>query len=286
MGSQTPREIELSDLSDTLERHYAGFDIVEAVTKALADAGKSGGPLAAADLSAIDQFHVRGLLATMDLAAAAAPSKNMSILDVGSGLGGAARYLAKTFGCRVTGLDLMASYCTVATLLTERSGLGDLVRFQPGNALDLLFPDGSFDQVWTQHVAMNIADKPRLYDGMHRVLRPQGRLAIYDVVKAGSNPLLYPVPWARDQSTSFVVTEPNMRELLAQSGFSPVSWEDKTEAALLWFEDMQKKWAGAQPSALGIHVLIGPEIRAMSGNLRTNLQEGRAKLIQAVLEAR
>jgi MPBQ/MSBQ methyltransferase len=276
----------VSNLSDILERHYAGFDIVEAVTKALADAGKAGGPLAAADLSAIDQFHVRGLLATMDLAKAAAPSKDMSILDVGSGLGGAARYLAKSFGCRVTGLDLMESYCAVATLLTERSGLGDLIQFQPGDALNLPFPDGSFDQVWTQHVAMNIANRPRLYGEMRRVLKSQGRLAIYDVIKAGSTPLLYPVPWALDQRTSFVVTEPDMRELLAQSGFSPVSWEDKTEAALLWFQDMQMKWAGAQPSALGIHVLIGPEIRAMSSNLRTNLQEGRAKLVQVVMEAR
>lgn len=276
----------MSNLSDILERHYAGFDIVEAVTKALADAGKAGGPLAAADLSAIDQFHVRGLLATMDLAKAAAPSKDMSILDVGSGLGGAARYLAKSFGCRVTGLDLMESYCAVATLLTERSGLGDLVRFQPGDALNLPFSDGSFDQVWTQHVAMNIANRPRLYGEMRRVLRSQGRLAIYDVIKAGSTPLLYPVPWALDQRTSFVVTEPDMRELLAQSGFSSVSWEDKTEAALLWFQEMQMKWAGAQPSALGIHVLIGPEIRAMSSNLRTNLQEGRAKLVQVVMEAR
>ncbi len=276
----------MSNLSDILERHYAGFDIVEAVTKALADAGKAGGPLAAADLSAIDQFHVRGLLATMDLAKAAAPSKDMSILDVGSGLGGAARYLAKSFGCRVTGLDLMESYCAVATLLTERSGLGDLIQFQPGDALNLPFPDGSFDQVWTQHVAMNIANRPRLYGEMRRVLKSQGRLAIYDVIKAGSTPLLYPVPWALDQRTSFVVTEPDMRELLAQSGFSPVSWEDKTEAALLWFQDMQMKWAGAQPSALGIHVLIGPEIRAMSSNLRTNLQEGRAKLVQVVMEAR
>lgn len=276
----------MTQQSEIIAQHYAGADIVEAVTKALAEAGKADGPLEPGDLSSIDQFHVRGLLATKELAAAASPSGDMSILDIGSGLGGAARYLASTFGCRVTGLDLMPSYCAVATMLTERSGLADRVRFQQGNALELPFADGSFDQVWTQHVAMNIADKPRLYAEMRRVLRPQGRLAIYDPVAAGSEGLRYPLPWARDERTSFVLIEPAMKELLRDAGFSELSWEDKTATALQWFDEMQKKWAAAKPSPLGIHVLIGPDIRAMSGNLRTNLQEGRAKLIQAVYEAR
>jgi SAM-dependent methyltransferase len=275
----------LTQQSEILAQHYAGADIVEAVTKALAEAGKAEGPLEAGDLSSIDQFHVRGLLATKELAAAANPSGDMSILDIGSGLGGAARYLASTFGCRVTGLDLMPSYCAVAAMLTERSGLAGCIRFHQGNALELPFADRSFDQVWTQHVAMNIADKTRLYAEMRRVLRPQGRLAIYDPVASGSESLRYPLPWARDDRTSFVPTEPAMKKLLLDAGFSELSWEDKTAAALQWFDEMQKKWAGAKPSPLGIHVLIGPDIRAMSGNLRTNLQEGRAKLIQAVYEA-
>lgn len=274
------------DQSEILEQHYAGGDVIAGVKKALADIGKADGTLKPEELSSIDQFHVRSLLATKDLAAAAAPQRDMEILDIGSGLGGAARHLASAFGSRVTGIDLMQPYCDAATMLTERCALGERVRFQQASALELPFPDARFDQVWTQHVSMNIADKAKLYGEMRRVLRPNGRLAIYDPVRAGSEPLQYPVPWARDERTSFVPTESELKKHLQDAGFSILSWEDKTQVALDWFEEMEKKWAGAKPSPLGIHVLIGPDIRPMSANLRTNLREGRAKLIQAVCEAR
>lgn len=275
----------MKDESKILEQHYSSGDIVAAVKKALVNIGKADGALKPEELSSIDQFHVRGLLATKDLAAAAEPKRDMEILDVGSGLGGAARYLASTFGCRVTGIDLMQSYCDVAAMLTERCGLGDRVQFKQGNALDLPFPDMHFNQIWTQHVSMNIADKAKLYGEMRRVLRPKGRLAIYDPLLAGDEPLQYPVPWARDERTSFVLTEPQLKKHLQDAGFSLVSWEDKTQAALQWFEEMEKKWSGTKPSPLGIHVLIGPDIRPMSANLRANLRDGRAKLVQAVYEA-
>ncbi|MBX3513926.1 MAG: methyltransferase domain-containing protein [Xanthobacteraceae bacterium] len=272
--------------SEILEQHYAGGDIVAGVKKALGDIGKAEGALKPEELSSIDQFHVRSLLATKDLAAAAEPQRDMEILDIGSGLGGAARYLASAFGCRVTGIDLMQSYCDAAAMLTERCNLSDRISFRQADALALPFPDARFDQVWTQHVSMNIADKATLYSEMHRVLRANGRLAIYDPVRAGSEPLHYPVPWARDERTSFVPTEAELKQHLQNAGFTVRSWEDKTQVALQWFEEMEKKWAGTKPSPLGIHVLIGPDIRPMSTNLRTNLREGRAKLIQAVCEAR
>lgn len=275
----------MKDQSQLLEQHYSGGDIVTAVKKALADIGKADGPLKPEELSSIDQFHVRSLLATKDLAAAAAPASDMEILDIGSGLGGAARYLASNFGCKVSGLDLMQSYCDVAAMLTERCGLSDRISFRQGDALALPFPDASFDQVWTQHVSMNIADKSRLYGEMRRVLRPKGRLAIYDPLQAGSEAIQYPVPWAADERTSFVLTEPSLKQLLQEAGFTQLSWEDKTEVALQWFDEMEKKWAGTKPSPLGIHVLIGPEIRPMSANLRANLRDGRAKLVQAIYEA-
>lgn len=275
----------MKDQSQLLEQHYSGGDIVTAVKKALTDIGKAEGSLKPDELSSIDQFHVRSLLATKDLATAAAPSRDMEILDIGSGLGGAARYLASNFGCKVTGIDLMQSYCDVAAMLTERCGLSDRIRFKQGDALALPFPDASFDQVWTQHVTMNIADKSRLYAEMRRVLRPKGRLAIYDPLQAGSDPIQYPVPWAPDERTSFVLTELQLKQFLSDAGFTPLSWEDKTEVALQWFDEMEKKWAGTKPSPLGIHVLIGPEIRPMSANLRANLRDGRAKLVQAIYEA-
>jgi ubiquinone/menaquinone biosynthesis C-methylase UbiE len=60
--------------------------------------------------------------------------------------------------------------------LTARVGLIDRVDFRVGSELGLPFPDASFDCAWSQNVAMNIADRPRYYAEMHRVLCPGGRL--------------------------------------------------------------------------------------------------------------
>lgn len=88
------------------------------------------------------------------------------------------------------------------------------MRFQHGDALELPFDDGSFDVVWTQHSSMNIADKRRLYAGFHRVLRPGGRLALFEVVAGLGEPLHFPVPWASGQATSFLLPAEALRQLL------------------------------------------------------------------------
>ena len=87
------------------------------------------------------------------------------MLDVGGGLGGPARTLAARYGCRVTVLDLTESYVRAGEVLTERLRLSDRVAHRVGNALELPFPAGAFDMVWTQNSGMNIPDKERLYAG-------------------------------------------------------------------------------------------------------------------------
>ncbi|MFX7938290.1 methyltransferase domain-containing protein, partial [Acinetobacter baumannii] len=81
------------------------------------------------------------------------------MIDIGSGLGGPSRYLAKRFGCSVVDVDLSASFVAAATYLADRTGLGDRVTYQQADALALPFPSGSFDVAWTQHVAMNIENR-------------------------------------------------------------------------------------------------------------------------------
>ena len=102
----------------------------------------------------------------------------MRVLDVGGGLGGAARLIAHDIGCAVTVLDLAAEACRVRELLTARIGLADRVTSRHGSALDVPFADGAFDVAWTQHATMNIPEKGRLYREIHRVLQPGGRLAM------------------------------------------------------------------------------------------------------------
>jgi ubiquinone/menaquinone biosynthesis C-methylase UbiE len=138
----------------------------------------------------------------------------MRVLDVGSGLGGPARCIAGEFGCRVTGVDLTDEYVRAAAMLAERVGLSNLVTYHQGDALDLPFPEATFDVVWTQHTAMNIRDKAALYREMFRVLTPGGALAIYDILAGPVTPVHFPVPWARVPETSFLITPDELHRFL------------------------------------------------------------------------
>ena len=174
--------------------------------------------------------HTRGILATAELATAAGLEPSMRVLDLGCGIGGPARYLAATFGCKVTGVDLSPSFIDAATYLTARCGLSDRVTFRVGDALHLPFEDAAFDVVFLQHVAMNVEDRTTLYADVRRILAPGGRLATFDLVLRDGD-VVYPAPWARDASTSFLLSEGDTRTALERAGFKPVLWRDDTQTA-------------------------------------------------------
>ncbi len=271
-----------SSLNEHIKRHYTRVDLATAILTALANAGKDVNHLAPGDLAPIDEFHVRGRKATLELARAAGLDASKHVLDVGCGIGGPSRCIAREFGCQVTGIDLTDEYCRVATMLAERTGLSYLVTYRQGDALDLPFPDAAFDAVWTQHVAMNIRDKTALYRGMSRVLKPGGALALYDVLAGPASPVLFPVPWARSPETSFLVTPDELRRLLEASGFTIESWEDTTVAATAWFASLASKVRETGAPPLGLHLVLGPDFPVMARTLRQNLEEGRLLLAQVV----
>lgn len=270
---------------DTITEHYTMQDLAEAIFTGLKQAGKDLNNLKQEDLAPVDEFHIRGREATVELAQQLDLNASKHILDVGSGVGGASRYLASAYGCRVTGLDLTEAYCQVAQLLADRIGLGQLIAYRQGSALDMPFENASFDIVWTQHTAMNIADKARLYAESWRVLKPGGLLAIYDIVEGEGEPLIFPVPWAREPSISFLVTSDELRELLGQAGFQVVSWRDTSEEGRSWFREVAEKMqkVGGTPP-LGFHILLGPDFKTMARNQVRNLNENRIGLIEAVVQ--
>jgi len=271
-----------TQVNESVQAHYTRSDLGSVILAALEKAGKDLNRLTPEDLAPIDEFHIRGRAATLELAQAASVDSTKRVLDVGSGVGGTSRCLAREFGCRVTGIDLTDEYCRTAAMLSERIGLAELVDYRQGDATNLPFSDASFDIVWTEHVAMNIPDKPKLYREMHRVLKPGGTLAIYDILAGPAGPVLFPVPWARTPESSFLATPDELRMLLEKSGFKVAVWSDTTDSARAWFVALAEKIRKEGMPPLGFHVLLGSDFQAMAQNQRRNLEEARIVLAQVV----
>ena len=172
----------MTDVLDDVRDHYRATGLTGRLKTALMALGPEDQQLTPRQLAALDQFHTRGLAATAELGKLAGITAGMSVLDVGSGVGGPARFLAATYGCQVTGVDLSEPFVDAARYLTERTGQSGQVSFETASALELPFDDGGFDVVLLQHVAMNISDRTRLYREIRRVLKSGGRFATFDVV--------------------------------------------------------------------------------------------------------
>ena len=270
----------MTDILDGVRDHYRATGLTERLKTALAVFGPEDKALTPEQLATLDQFHTRGLVATAELARLAGITAETSVLDIGSGVGGPARFLAGTYGCRVTGVDLSEAFVDAARYLTERTGQGDLVSFQTGSALALPFAGGRFDVVLLQHVAMNIEDRAQLYGEVRRVLRPGGRFATYDVVLNGEPE--YPLPWARTPATSFLRTAAATREAIESAGFRTLVWQDDTEAAKEWATRLR---ASGPPPSPNLGVVMGSGFAELSTNLGRNLLQGRIGILTAVFEA-
>jgi SAM-dependent methyltransferase len=269
----------MTDVTTKVREHYSATGLTDRIKSALATIASQDQALTVAQLASLDQFHTRGILATAELAGAAGLEPSSRVLDLGCGIGGPARYLAATFGCEVTGVDLSPAFIDAAAYLTARCGLSDRVTFQVGDALHPPFEDAAFDTVFLQHVAMNIEDRAALYAEVRRILAPGGRFAAYDVVLRDGD-VIYPAPWARDASTSFLLSAGDTRMALEQAGFKAVFWRDDTETALDWFEAAM---AGSPPSGPNLGIVMGPDFPVLTGNLARNIGENRLGVLSAVL---
>jgi len=267
------------DAIDDVHDHYRATGLTERLKTALAAFGPER--LTPQQLAALDQFHTRGLAATAELGKHARITAATSVLDVGSGIGGPARFLAASYGCKVTGIDLSEEFVDAASYLTERTGQSGQVSFKIGSALALPFNDSGFDVVLLQHVAMNIADRPLLYREIRRVLKSGGRFATFDIVLNGGD-LHYPVPWARTPATSFLLTADATRAAIEPAGFRTLTWQDGTEAAKAWIAQLRA--AGPLPSP-NLGIVVGPDFPELAANLGRNLMEGRVGILTAVFEA-
>jgi SAM-dependent methyltransferase len=263
--------------------HYRHGALEEALLEGLIAAGKDPDKLTPDDLAAADEFHIGGRQATQDLAAEFAPAPGRHLLDIGSGIGGPSRFFAHYYRCRVTGIDLSAEYVVAASSLARRVGLEAQVAYRQASALELPFPDHSFDDAYMQHVGMNIADKAKLFHEVHRVLKPGGVFAIYDVMRIDDRPFNYPLPWASGESSNFIETPSAYRALLTADGFEVVKERNRGQFALETYRARVanlKERRGLPP--LGTHILMGSTARDKIANMMTLIERGTIAPVEMI----
>ncbi len=185
------------------------------------------------DLAIHDQLHSGGLAATRLFVEWVAPAPGSRVLDLGAGLGGTARVLARDHGCVVTALERSRPLHEVGGELTMRVGLEGRVTHVLGDAIAAPH-DGDFELVVIQHVDMHVEDKAALYRGSAEALAPTGRLVWHDWLSGPGGPPVYPTPWSRGGEGSFLQDEVAHRDALRRADFSAVTVADRASETCSW----------------------------------------------------
>lgn len=212
-----------------IAEHYTSGQLLDRLNAALKDDGADPARPTIEALAPYDQFHGRGMEATEEIAGMLKVAASDHLLDVGSGIGGPARYMAHRFGCKVTGIDLTAEFCDVASHLTRLMGMQSNVKFECGDALAMPFADATFDGAYSMNVSMNIADKAAFYREIRRVLRPGGWLMLSELAQGPGGLVDYPTPWAAAAATSFLSTPEETRAGLEAAGFEIVTFRNAAD---------------------------------------------------------
>jgi ubiquinone/menaquinone biosynthesis C-methylase UbiE len=261
--------------SEDVVRHYSRGNLLERLRAALAADGVAPDHPTIATLAPYDHFHGRGLEATEEVANALSVAKTDWILDIGSGIGGPARYFAQRFGCRVTGIDLTGEFCEVARVLTRALGLQDLVSFEEGDALTMPFAEASFDGAYSMNVAMNIADKDRLYREIYRVLKPGAWFVLSELARGPGPVPVYPTPWAESAEASFLATPAETRRRLEAHGFTILTARDTLQEAMAYgARSRAMVERGEKPPHRAVQLIHGDLAPAMAANVRDGFLNG------------
>lgn len=268
------------DVEQKIVDHYTHGSLESAIQSGL-EKLKDVNDNAAIDLlAAVDEFHIGGRQATRAVGNQLQVSPGQEVLDVGCGLGGTARYLASTYDCNLTGIDITPEYINVGNALNRQLGMHDQISLKVASALDMPFEDAHFDRATMLHVGMNIADKNALFAEIGRVIKPAGQIVVYDVMRTSEEPLAYPVAWALDETTSFVTSPQDYREALEKNGFEVMDITPKPEVAIKFFEAIKARLAAGGPPPLGLHIVMGKDAPVKVGNMFANAKKGAIAPVQ------
>jgi len=267
-------------LATMIDTQYSTGVSRQGIERALVAAGLDLAHLQPADLAPLEDFHTMGRIATHQLVDLLDVTSDHHVLDAGSGVGGTARFVANTRECRVTAVDLTDEYCETARWLNRLVGLDDRISVRQADVTALPLADATFDVVFSQHVQMNVADKPRLYTEARRVLVDGGRLALWDITSGDGSELDFPLPWADGPAQSHLVTPSQLRTVVESAGFAIDHWADLTADAAALMQALLT----LPPNPLGLHAFVA-DFETKATNLTAALTDGRLRAIQGIAHA-
>jgi SAM-dependent methyltransferase len=262
--------------------HWAKGDVYGLIVSALNKMSKPLDGLTVEDLAPVDHFHARGLAATVELADRLPIEAGQRIVDIGCGLGGPARYMAQRFQCHVSGVDITGPFVDAGNKLTALLRMERQVKIEHGDGQRLPCRDSSFDGGYTQHVTMNVADRPAFFAEAYRVLKPGAFFALTEHGMGPRGNPHYPVPWSMDGSGAYLLTPSETRAILERTGFEAIVIEDTGAKYLAGYRAaIERAEKGALPP-LGIHILLGETALERTRNAARNIDEGRTHPIQLI----
>ena len=267
-----------------IEKFWTRGDLHSRIHQAMSLSGLNKKKLEIEDLFPIDQYHARGIKATVDLGKRMPIRENQNILDIGCGLGGPARYYAKEFKCHITGIDITPSFIEIGNEFNKLTSMSSMVELNVGNGEELVFKNEIFDGAYSQHVTMNISDRIKFFSEAYRVLKKGSFFAFTEHGLGPTGNPIFPLPWADNEDMSFLFPPKETVTILKEIGFINIKLNETGYKDIEGYERLIQKQPKSEKPTLGIHVIGGSSMHERSINSMRSIKENRTLPFEIVCE--
>jgi ubiquinone/menaquinone biosynthesis C-methylase UbiE len=266
----------------SISDHWGTGDVYSKIIETMKAAGIDPETVTVEQLAPVDHFHARGFPATIELADALPIEAGHRLVDIGCGIGGPARYLAKRFRCKVDGLDITAPFVDAGNKLTALVGMQDCVAIEHGDGQKLPYAAAKFDGGYAQHVTMNIPDRGAFFDEACRVLKPGAFFALTEHGLGERGEPHHPLPWSEDGSGAYLMRPEDTVATLERSGFSDIKVTDTGQKYLQGYLRAIELAKEGEAPIFGVHILLGQLAPQIVRNAARNIEESRTHPVQII----